>query len=141
MVLNELFINRRIDSRTAGILIQKGTAEGHTVLERLHERGLVEPRGETRGRMYHMSASLYHRLGSPEAYVRTRGFDRIQQREMVLTALDAAANGRITNREVAGLCRLTSPQAYRLLHDMCEKDDLEPYKKGRGTYYTRKRTE
>jgi ATP-dependent DNA helicase RecG len=140
MVLNELFLKRRIDSTTAGILIQKGGAEGHSILERLHERGLVEPRGETRGRIYHMSASLYERLGIPEAYVRTRGFDRIQQRQMVLTSLDAAPDGRITNKEVVQLCRLTSPQAYRLLRDMCEKGDLEAHKKGRGAYYTRKRT-
>lgn len=37
-----------------GRLIQKGTAQGHAVLERLVELGLVEAKCEKKGRVYHL---------------------------------------------------------------------------------------
>jgi len=137
MVLNALFLERRIDSVKAGRLIQKGTAYGRSVLERLNERGLVEARGEKRGREYHLAANLYKRLGGVAAYVRTRGFDRIQQQEMILNALHA--EGRITRRKAADLCKISEPQAYYLLSKMRFDNYLELRGKGRGAYYTLKR--
>ena len=85
LVLNTLFFERRIDAVGAGRLIQKSASEARAVLERLHERGMIEARGEKRGRVYHLAAILYRRLGEIPAYVRSRGFDKIQQRQMVLS--------------------------------------------------------
>lgn len=116
IVLNTLFLERRIDSHTAGRLIQKGTAEGRAVLERLSERGLIEARGERKGRVYHLSSKVYKRLGGTAAYVRTRGFESIQQRQMVLSALEM--DGKITRKKVSELCQINESQAYRLLHKM-----------------------
>lgn len=79
LVLNTLFFERRIDSPQAGQLIQKGISQARSVLESLRERGLIEARGEKRGRVYHLAAALYRRLGAVPGYVRTRGFDRIRQ--------------------------------------------------------------
>jgi len=138
LILNALFFERRIDTDTASRLIQKGMSEARAVLERLLERGMVEARGEKRGRVYHMAATLYHRLGGTPAYVRARGFDRIQQRQMILTALEA--EGRITRKKTTELCRITGSQAYRLLATMCSNGDLEKRGKGRGAHYVRKRT-
>ena len=138
MVLNELFYERRTDSERAGKLIQKGATEGRRVLELLHERGLVEARGERRGRVYHLSASLYQRLGGVSAYVRTRGFDRIQQREMVANALKSSPQGRITRGQVMDLCQMTQAQAYYLLKDMRDEGVLELHGQKRGAYYTLK---
>jgi ATP-dependent DNA helicase RecG len=139
MVLNALFLERRIDSETAGRLIQKGTAEGRSILERLLERGLAEAKGEKRGRVYTMSASLYKRLGGVDGYVRSRGFTLVQQRQMVLNAIEAADGGRITREKVAELCQIGGDQAYRLLRKLREDGDLDAHGKGRGAFYTRKR--
>jgi len=79
----------------------------------LVERGLLEARGEAKGRTYHLAAAVYRRLGEPVNYVRTRGFDELQQEQMVLAY--AASHGSITRREVAELCQLQSEQASRLL--------------------------
>lgn len=141
MVLNALFFERRIDSEQAGKLIQKGSAEGRAVLEKLHERGLIEGKGEKKGRVYHMSAELYRRFGSIAGYVRAKGFDKIQQCQMVLSALKAGSEDRITREAVAELCKITKAQAYHLLKKMCIDGELEPHGKGRGAYYTLKRTE
>ena len=135
MVLNELFYERRTDSERVGKLIQKGVAEGRRVLELLHERGLIEARGERRGRVYHLSASLYQRLGGVAAYVRARGFDRIQQREMVINAIKGSAEGRITRRQVMDLCQSAEQPAYRLLKSMVDEGQLERRGQGRGVYY------
>ena len=139
LVLNALFFERRIDTTAAGHLIQKGASEARAVLERLHERGMVEARGERRGRIYHLAASLYRRLGETPGYVRTRGFDRIQRCQMILNLVEA--EGRITRAKAADLCRMTDPQAYHLLAKMVSDGDLERKGKGRGSHYVQKRTD
>ena len=136
LILNALFFERRIDTERAGRLIQKGASEARAVLERLHERGMIEARGEKRGRIYHMASSLYQRLGEIPAYVRSRGFDRIQQRQMILTGVKA--QGKITRKKAAELCQISEDQASRLLRKMCNKHELELLGKGRGAHYVLK---
>jgi len=123
LVLNHLFIDRRADSDRMGRLIQKGTTQGHAVLERLVERGLVEAKGEKKGRVYHLHATLYARLGNPSGYVRTRGFESIQQEQMILQYIDAHA--KIKRTDVMELCYLSKDQAYRVLRKMCTNNVLE----------------
>jgi ATP-dependent DNA helicase RecG len=52
LVLNLLFFERRIDLERIELLIQKEESRAREILERLHERGLIEGRGEKRGRIY-----------------------------------------------------------------------------------------
>ena len=141
IVLNTLFVERRIDSEQVCKVIQKGASEGRRVLERLLERGLIEARGEKRARIYHLAASLYDRLQDVSGYVRTRGFDKIQQRQMVLAAVAARKDKRITREDVVALCKITPAQAYHLLKKMANDNDLELQGTGRGAYYTLKRTD
>lgn len=137
MVLNHLFLERRVNSELAGDLIQKGTTEGHAVLEQLVERGLVEAKGEGRGRVYHLAAKFYARLGDPSGYIRTRGFEPIQQEQMILQYIDA--HGKITRMQVSDLCHLTKDQAYRVLRKMCQRNMIEMIKESvKNTYYIRK---
>jgi predicted HTH transcriptional regulator len=63
-------------------------------------------------------AATYRRLGQPAAYVRQRGFEPLQQEQMVLQYVEK--HGRITRREAAELCRLAPSQAYRLLKQLEE---------------------
>jgi len=114
-------------------------SEARTVLERLHERGMIEARGEKRGRVYHLAAALYRRLGQVSGYVRSRGFDRVQQRQMILNAVEA--EGQITRKIAAELCRISEDQASRLLRKLCEEGRLELLGKGRGAYYVQKTRE
>ncbi|MCX6689383.1 MAG: hypothetical protein NTZ39_06820 [Methanoregula sp.] len=84
LVINELYYDRRIDAPSAGKIIQKGTAEGRRVLEHLHELGLVEERGERSGRVYHLPALLYKRFRMKAEYMRAKGFEPLQQEQMVI---------------------------------------------------------
>lgn len=57
---------------------------------------------------------------TPEALaVRQRGFEPLKQDPEVLRY--AETHGRISGREVAELCRITPPQAYRLLDQLVTK--------------------
>lgn len=71
------------------------------MLNRLVDSGLLEVRGDGRGRTYHLSAAMYRRLGDPVHYVRVRGFDRLQQEQMVMTYVEHHRG--ITRRELSDL--------------------------------------
>jgi ATP-dependent DNA helicase RecG len=113
LLLNSLWVERSFDTAEAAALIQKPEAEARASLNRLKEIGLVESRGERKGRTWHLSAATYARMGMQTAYVRQRGFEPIQQEQMVLQFV--RKNGSIRNSDAQELCRVNSDQAYYLL--------------------------
>ncbi|RMH30001.1 MAG: winged helix-turn-helix transcriptional regulator [Candidatus Hydrogenedentota bacterium] len=113
LILNALWQERSLTTPQVAALLQKPEPDARAVLERLVERGLLEARGERKGRTYHLSAATYRRLGVPSAYVRRRGFEPIQQEQMILQYIERF--GSISRKEAAELCRLSPMQAYRLL--------------------------
>ncbi len=135
LILNETLRERerRIDLARAMNLTQKPTASVRASLERLVELGLIEARGEKKGRVYHFSPVVYRALGRSSAYVRTRGFEPIQGEAMVNQFVQA--HGKITRAEVAELCHLSELQAFRFLKAMSELGSLKQVGNGRGTYY------
>jgi ATP-dependent DNA helicase RecG len=134
LILNALWQERSLTTPQASRLLQKPGPDARAVLERLVEIGLVEARGERKGRTYHLSAATYRRLGLPSAYVRRRGFELIQQEQMVLQYV--RAHGRITRREAAELCQISLDQAYRLLQGLVEKGVLIQHGKKKGSWYS-----
>jgi ATP-dependent DNA helicase RecG len=135
LILNALWRDRRLTTKEAGRLTQKPEAETRAVLNRLVEIGLVEPRGERKGRTWHLSAATYRRLGQPAAYVRQRGFEPLQQEQMVMQYVEK--HGRITRKEAAELCRLVSYQARDLLARLVERGALEMHGTKKGAFYVR----
>lgn len=135
LILNHLWQERRLTSAEAAQLIQKTGKDARAVLERLVEAGLVEARGERKGRAYHLSAATYRRLGEEAAYVRQRGFEPLQQEQMVLQY--ARTHGRITRRETAELCQIGPYQATRLLNRLVHKGVLVRRGQRKGTWYER----
>lgn len=119
LILNALWRDRQLTTEDAARLTQKPEGEVRATLNRLVEIGLVERRGERKGRTWHLTAATYRRLGESAAYIRQRSFETIQQEQMVLQYV--CTHGQITRGEVAELCRLSPMQAYRLLKKL-EKD-------------------
>lgn len=122
LILNHLWRERQLTTAEAARLIQKTENNARAVLERLVEAGLVEARGASKGRTYHLSAATYRRMGEKFAYVRQRGFELLQQEQMVLQFVQK--HGSISRSEVAELCQLSPPQAYRLLKRLEAKGQL-----------------
>lgn len=133
IVLNRLFHERRITSEDVAIAIQRSVNEARAVLERLMEEGLVEARGERRGRVYHLAARLYEAVGLPEAYVRVHGLDPIRQEAALLQFVHA--HGRIKRENVMELCGLNGKQASTLLARLVDEGKLERHGLKRWAFY------
>lgn len=137
LLLNHLWLERRLTTAEAAGLVQKPEPEARTRLQRMVEVGLVESRGEKKGRSWHLSAAAYRRLGERAAYVRQRGFEPLQQEQMIRQFVEK--HGSISRAEVVDLCQLTPPQAYRLLQRLEKQGFLERSgARGRGVRYGRK---
>ncbi len=136
LVLNALWQERNLATGDAALLIQKPEAEARAALHRLLEAGLIEERGQKKGRTWHLSAAAYRALGDKAAYVRQRGFEPLQQEQMILQYVEK--HGRITRQEASGLCRISGPQAYRLLDRLLKQGHLiRTGRRGRGVAYAR----
>jgi ATP-dependent DNA helicase RecG len=136
LLLNHLWLDRRLTTEEAARLIQKPEAEARSRLLRLIEAGLGEARGERKGRSWHLSAATYRRLGEKAAYVHQHGFEPMQQEQMVLQYVEK--HGRITRAEVAELCKLSPDQAYRLLQRLTESGRLTRHGTKKGAWYERR---
>jgi ATP-dependent DNA helicase RecG len=136
LILNTLWQARSLGTDDAARLVQKPESQTRAALSRLVEAGLVEERGQKKGRTWHLSAATYRLLGDKAGYVRQRGFEPLQQEQMVLQYVDK--HGRITRREAAELCRITGPQAYRLLDRLARQGLVEREgERGRSVGYRR----
>jgi ATP-dependent DNA helicase RecG len=133
LLVNELWLERRLTTADAAHLIQKPETEARARLARLIEVGIVEARGEGPSRVYHLSATIYTRLGDKAGYVRQRGFEPLQHEQMVLQY--AQSHGRVTRADVAELCRLTSDQAKAVLKRLTHRGLLAMSGTKRGAFY------
>ncbi len=133
LVLNALMSDRRLEATEAAALMQQGPVPAKALLERMVEQGLAEATGE-RPRVYHLSASIYRRLSSPEGYVRTHGIDRLRWEGLVMESV--VAHGKVTRGDVMRLLQVTGDQAGYLLTSMTEKGKLIRAGKNRGAIYT-----
>jgi ATP-dependent DNA helicase RecG len=135
LILNALWQERTLTTDAAARLIQKPEADARATLHRLVEAGLVEERGQKKGRTWHLSAATYRALGDRAAYVRQRGFEPLQQAQMVLQYVEK--HGRITRREAAELCRIGPYQATRLLNKLVRDGRLLRQGTRKGAFYER----
>jgi ATP-dependent DNA helicase RecG len=82
------------------------------------------------------SNCAYRALGEKAAYVRQRGFEPLQQEQVVLQFVEK--HGRIMRSEAAELCRLSPDQAYRLLTRLAQGGKLQRQGSKKGTWYERR---
>ena len=135
LALRALRDSPQLDDATLAALIQKDQTAARQVLERLVEAGLAEPRGTRKNRVFHLSAAVYRRIGQPAAYVRQRGFEPLQQEQMVLQYVQS--HGRINRGQVSDLCQISPYQATRLLARLVKQGRLVLKGKMKGAYYER----
>ena len=97
------------------------------------ESGLVESRGERKGRSYHLLATTYRRLGEKAAYIRQRGFEPLQQEQMIIQYLEK--HKQISRAEAAELCRIGPYQATRLLKKLVKEKKILMHGTKKGAWY------
>lgn len=132
-ILSELLRERRATTAELAALTQRTESETRNLLARMLERGWVEARGEGKGRTWHLSASVYRLLESSAGYVRIRGFEPLQQEQMVLAFV--SAHGRITRGQAADLCAIAPAQASRVLRRLSQDGKLRQRGERKGAYY------
>lgn len=135
IIVGELLRERRVTTGRAAELLQRDEATVRALLNQMVDRGVIEARGEARGRTYHLSSGAYRALGEEAAYVRVHGFEPLQQEQMILTYVDA--HGRITRGEAAELCQSEPRQARRVLQRLVERGELVLRGSRRTAYYER----
>ncbi|MCW5935091.1 MAG: putative DNA binding domain-containing protein [Fimbriimonadia bacterium] len=133
LILNTLWYQRSLSTEEAAKTTQKQMADARSALNKLKERGLVEGRGEGKGRDWHLSASVYQLLDEPVAYSLQRGFEPEQLEKIILQQV--RSQGKITRREVSELCRLSPPQATRLLKKLTQKGVLVQHGERKASWY------
>ncbi len=135
LTLHEIRHERRITTARAAELFQVDNHKARATLNRLTDMGLVEARGSGKGRAYHLAASVYRQLGESAEYVRTAGFDDIQQEQMALTFVER--HGSITRRDAIKLCKLSPDNASRLLRRLRDQGKLQMVGKKGGAHYVK----
>lgn len=126
---------RRITSEELAQHLQKDSDQAKRVLETLHEVGLVQAHGVTKGRSYTLSAGLYQALGDKAAYTRQVGFSSLQNEQLVLNYV--AQHGQISRSEAMELCRLSEGQAKALLRKLTQSEQLQMKGASIATFYTK----
>ena len=135
IILSRLCEERRLTTADLTPSVQKPEANVRATLEKLVETGFLEPHGTGRGRTYTLSARLYQKAGQRAEYIRQAGFAPIQQEQMVLAYIDK--HDCIKRADVMDLCRLSGPQAYRLLKKLVNKELLKKTGEKKHAVYTR----
>jgi len=133
MILNLLWIERRIDTARVASVMQKPESEARAKLQKLVEAGYIEARGERKGRSFHLSVAVYKRFGGETAYLRQKGPEPKQQEALILDYI--AKNGRVTRAQTIELCKLGPLQAKYILRKMVQDGKLVPKGTRRGAYY------
>ena len=124
---------KRLSAEALAQFIQRDATSAKRTLEALTEAGLVEAHGNTRGRSYTLSVSVYSVVSDKAAYTRQVGFGPIQREQMVLSYI--RQHGQIKRAEVMNLCRLTEGQAKELLRRLVASKKIELRGAGRAAMY------
>lgn len=115
---------RRLTSEELALGIQKDRTAAKATLEALVEAGLAQPHGNTKGRTYTLSPSVYASMGRAAEYTRQAGLTDLQQQQLIVQ--HARAHGSVRRPDVVKLCRLNEAQAGRLLQRMVDAGELQP---------------
>lgn len=139
LVLNWLKRNREIDLVDARSLLQRGEAEAREVLNQMSVRGLLEPFGHKKGRVYRLSKAVYSQLRTSVGYPVFRRAEAQFAEAAILDYLrdigGAESELFVTNEIVRSLLRVSPDQATYLLGRLTKKGLLALRGRGRGARY------
>lgn len=133
IVLSVLKTERRATIKLLSTKIQKSTADTRPVVEWLIELGMVEGVGNGSARRYMLSSKVYSITNNKAGYTRQRGWDTLQERELILAHLNKYS--KITREDVVELCRCTPNHASWLLRQLVSDSMIQLCGAGRGAFY------
>ena len=137
IVLSVLKTERRATISMLSLKIQKSLSDTRAIVEWLIELGMAEGVGNGSARRYMLSSKVYSATDNKAGYSRQRGWDIMQEREMILSYLDKFRE--IDRAGVMDLCRCTGNHASWLLRQMVEDGVIEQCGQSRATHYIKKK--
>lgn len=133
IVLSVLKNEHRTTMALLSSKIQKPESDTKATVEWLTELGMVEGIGNGRARRYMLSSKVYSITDNQAGYTRQRGWDTIQEKELILAHLERFDS--ITREGTAELCRCTPNHAAWLLRQLVKENRIALLGAGRGSHY------
>lgn len=133
IALSVLKTERRATMALLSSKIQKSVSDTRAIIEWLTELGMVEGVGNGSARRYMLSSKVYSITNNKAGYTRQRGWDTMQERELIVTHLDRYR--KITREGVVELCRCTPNHASWLLRQLVSEGVIVLKGGGRSSYY------
>ena len=99
--MSVLKTERRATIKLLSTKIQRPLSDTRSVVEWLIELGMVEGVGNGSARRYMLSSKVYSITNNKAGYTRQRGWDTMQERELILTHLNKYS--KITREDVVEL--------------------------------------
>jgi ATP-dependent DNA helicase RecG len=133
--LNELIVltylkrNQELDLQETTRILQRGSYEAHEVLGAMVERGLLEPFGQKKGRVYRLSRAVYVELRRSVEYYLHRDAEAAYAEAAIAGYI--RTNGFVTNQMVRTLLRVNKSQSSYILRKLVSAGKL--VLRGRGT--------
>lgn len=141
LVLSYLKRNREIDLGEAERILQRGENETREVLSSMVLKGLLEPFGQKKGRVYRLSKQVYQQLRGSVSYSLFRRAEAAYAENAILEYLAGLAGPEekryVTNEIVRTLLRISPAQAGYLLAGLVKKQRLVLRGRGRAARYYR----
>lgn len=131
--MSVLKTERRATIKLLSTKIQRPLSDTRSVVEWLIELGMVEGVGNGSARRYMLSSKVYSITNNKAGYTRQRGWDTMQERELILTHLNKYS--KITREDVVELCRCTPNHASWLLRQLASEKMIQLCGAGRGAFY------
>lgn len=145
LLINWLKRNREVDLTSACTILGRTEREAHEVLIAMVNRGLLEPFGEKKGRVYRLSKMAYARLRKSVTYYPFRRAESAYAETAILNYLEDISGPEetrfITNEIVRTLLRVSPDQATYLLNRLIKRGKLKLIGKGRGARYYLRQTQ
>ena len=133
IALSVLKTERRATIALLSAAIQKPVSDVRSIVEWLIELGMVEGVGNGSARRYMLSSKVYSITNNKVGYIRQRGWDTMQERELIVTHLNQY--DKITREDVVELCRCTPNHASWLLRQLVKDEVIQLHGAGRGAFY------
>jgi len=133
LVLNHVWLWRRISAEEVSELTQRPLSFSRSVFQHLVERGLLVRSGEYGKQDYALPASIYQQFGDEAAYVRQAGYEPSRHKDLITRYVQE--NDSISRSEAAELCRIAPKQAGKLLKELTDSGELQLKGEKRGSYY------
>lgn len=135
IALSVLKTERRATMALLSSKIQKSNSDTKAIIEWLTELGMVEGVGNGSARRYMLSSKVYSITNNKAGYTRQRGWDTMQEKELILSHLDRYK--RISREGVVELCRCTPNHASWLLRQLVSEGIIVLKGSGRSSHYER----